>query len=147
VFLGARHIEALRHNQRLSGALTAVTAAVVGVIANRSVFFSIDTVFADTHRYQAGPIDLTGPVRHIISPRALTITALAFVLVFRYNSASYACSASAPPQAAPSTSPPTAKSHPARTDRAVRVDGSGRRSRWIMRSDRVVRKGFPSPRS
>ena len=85
VFLGAPHIEALRHNQRISAALTGVTAAVVGVIANLSVFFSIHTLFSETRRHRSGPIDITGPVWHTLSPRALAITALAFVLVFRYK--------------------------------------------------------------
>jgi chromate transporter len=85
VFLGAPHIEALRHNTRISAALTGITAAVVGVIANLSVFFSISTLFSETRRHRTGPIDITAPVWHTFSPRALTITALAFVLVFRYK--------------------------------------------------------------
>lgn len=85
VFLGAPHIEALRHNHRISAALTGITAAVVGVIANLSVFFSIHTLFSATRRTQTGPIDITAPVWHTLSPRALGITALAFVLVFRYK--------------------------------------------------------------
>jgi chromate transporter len=85
VFLGAPHIEALRHNRRITAALTGITAAVVGVIANLSVFFSINTLFGETHRYRSGPFDITGPVWSTISPRALAITALAFVLVFRYK--------------------------------------------------------------
>ncbi len=85
VFLGAPHIEALRNNQRLSAALTGITAAVVGVIANLSVFFSINTLFGETRRHRSGPVDITLPVWHTLSPRALAITALAFVLVFRYK--------------------------------------------------------------
>jgi chromate transporter len=85
VFLGAPHIEALRHNHRISAALTGIMAAVVGVIANLSVFFSIHTLFSETRRHRTGPIDITAPVWHTISPRALAITALAFVLVFRFK--------------------------------------------------------------
>jgi chromate transporter len=85
VFLGAPHIEALRHNQRITAALTGVTAAVVGVIANLSAFFSINTLFSETRRHRSGPIDITGPVWHTLSPRAIAITALAFVLVFRFK--------------------------------------------------------------
>lgn len=50
VFTGAPYIERLQGNKRLSGALTFVTAAVVGVVLNlsivfgRSVFFSLETV-------------------------------------------------------------------------------------------------------
>jgi chromate transporter len=39
IFLGGPHIEQLRDQPRLSAALTAITAAVVGVILNLSVQF------------------------------------------------------------------------------------------------------------
>ena len=83
VFLGAPHIEGLRHNTKLSAALTGITAAVVGVIANLSIYFSIHTLFSRTSIHSAGPIRITGPVWSTISPRALFVTLLAFVLVFR----------------------------------------------------------------
>lgn len=85
VFLGAPHIEGLRHNTALSAALTGITAAVVGVIANLSVFFSIHTLFTDTRTHDWGPIHVTGPVWSTISLQAVAVTALAFVLVFRYK--------------------------------------------------------------
>lgn len=85
VFLGAPHIERLRHNTRLSAALTGITAAVVGVIANLSVFFSIHTLFAATRTHDWGPFHLTGPVWSTISLRSLTVAALAFLLVFRFK--------------------------------------------------------------
>jgi chromate transporter len=46
VFLGAPLIEALARNRALEGALAAVTAAVVGVIANLALWFSLHVVFA-----------------------------------------------------------------------------------------------------
>ena len=49
IFLGAPYIERLRHNRALAGALTGITAAVVGVIANLAVYFAINTLFAATH--------------------------------------------------------------------------------------------------
>lgn len=85
VFLGAPHIEGLRHNTTLSAALTGITAAVVGVIANLSVFFSIHTLFTETRTHDWGPIDITGPVWSTISVQAVAVTALAFLLVFRYK--------------------------------------------------------------
>lgn len=85
VFLGAPHIEGLRHNTTLSAALTGITAAVVGVIANLSVFFSIHTLFTDTRTHDWGPIHITGPVWSTISLQAVSVTVLAFVLVFRYR--------------------------------------------------------------
>ena len=47
IFLGAPHIEQLRGNQRLTSALTAVTAAVVGVILNLAVWFGLHVLFPD----------------------------------------------------------------------------------------------------
>jgi chromate transporter len=85
VFLGAPHIEGLRQNTKLSAALTGITAAVVGVIANLSIFFSIHTLFTETRTHDWGPIHITGPVWSTISIRAVSVTALAFVLVFRHQ--------------------------------------------------------------
>ena len=51
IFLGAPYIEGLRGNRRLAEALEAVTAAVVGVIANLAVTFAVHTLF---ERVQGG---------------------------------------------------------------------------------------------
>ena len=83
VFLGAPHIERLRHNTTLSAALTGITAAVVGVIANLSIFFSIHTLFDRTRSIDQGPIQLTAPVWSTLNLPALAVTTLAFVLVLR----------------------------------------------------------------
>ncbi|MGV7636932.1 chromate transporter, partial [Mycobacterium kansasii] len=48
VFLGAPYIERLRNNKALSAALTGITAAVVGVIANLALYFAFHTLFAET---------------------------------------------------------------------------------------------------
>ena len=85
VFLGAPHIEGLRRNTKLSAGLAGITAAVVGVIANLSIYFSIHTLFADTRRHRWGPVHLTAPVWSTVSSRAVVVTLLAFVLVFRYK--------------------------------------------------------------
>jgi chromate transporter len=85
VFLGAPHIEGLRHNRKLSAALAGITAAVVGVIANLSIYFSIHTLFTDTRLHDWGPVHLAAPVWSTLSIRAVIVTALAFVLVFRYQ--------------------------------------------------------------
>ena len=62
--LGAPNIEGLRHNTKLTAALAGVTAAVVGVIANLSIFFSIHTLFKETQAYDWRPIKITrGPLR------------------------------------------------------------------------------------
>jgi chromate transporter len=85
VFLGAPHIEGLRHNNKLSAALAGITAAVVGVIANLSIYFSIHTLFAATQRHDWGVIHLAGPVWSTLSWRAVFVMLLAFALVFRFK--------------------------------------------------------------
>ncbi len=85
VFLGAPHIERLRHNAKLSAALAAVTAAVVGVIANLSVYFAVNTLFDSTSTYDRRPFHVSCPVWSSIDVRAVVVALLAFVLVFRFS--------------------------------------------------------------
>ena len=61
VFLGAPYMEKLRGNTALSAALTGVTAAVVGVIANLGVYFAVHTLFAATTPFTWGPLTLQIP--------------------------------------------------------------------------------------
>jgi chromate transporter len=56
IFAGAPFIEQLRSNQRLSGALAAITAAVVGVILNLTVWFALHVLFAGIVEVRAGPL-------------------------------------------------------------------------------------------
>jgi chromate transporter len=56
IFAGAPFVEQLRSNQRLSGALAAVTAAVVGVILNLTVWFALHVLFAGVTEQRAGPL-------------------------------------------------------------------------------------------
>ena len=83
IFLGAPHVEALRHNERLASALTGLTAAVVGVIANLALYFALHTLFEDVDRRSWGPIRLQVPDLITFVPEAAAVTALAFVLLFR----------------------------------------------------------------
>src|SRR5262245_51194641 len=56
IFAGAPFIEQLRSNERLSGALAAVTAAVVGVILNLTIWFALHVLFARVEEVRAGPL-------------------------------------------------------------------------------------------
>ncbi len=82
ILLGAPYVERLRGNRALSTALTGITAAVVGVIANLAVYFALHTLFADTNRVTAGPLDFEYPVLESIQWASLAITALGCALVF-----------------------------------------------------------------
>lgn len=74
IFLGAPYIEWLRGRRALSDALTAITAAVVGVILNLTVWFSLHTLFAEVHRMALGPLRLWIPEWRTLDPVALLIT-------------------------------------------------------------------------
>jgi chromate transporter len=56
IFAGAPFVEQLRSNQRLSGALAAITAAVVGVILNLTIWFVLHVLFANVTEARAGPL-------------------------------------------------------------------------------------------
>lgn len=61
IFAGAPFIERLTHMPRLSGALAAITAAVVGVIANLSLWFALHVLFASVPEFGLGPLRLSLP--------------------------------------------------------------------------------------
>jgi chromate transporter len=50
IFLGAPYIEKFRNNQKISSALSGITAAVVGVVLNLAVWFGMDVIFPETGR-------------------------------------------------------------------------------------------------
>ena len=82
IFLGAPYVERLRGNRSLSAALTGVTAAVVGVIANLALYFAVHTLFAETRTIDSGPLDLVVPVWGSYVWESFALTALACGLVF-----------------------------------------------------------------
>jgi chromate transporter len=82
IFLGAPYVERLRGNRSLSAALTGVTAAVVGVIANLAVFFAVHTFFSRTRDVTAGPLDAVVPVWSSYVWESLGIAAVALALIF-----------------------------------------------------------------
>ncbi|WP_233195242.1 chromate efflux transporter [Cryobacterium sp. M91] len=83
IFLGAPHIERLRGNRQLSGALTGITAAVVGVIANLAVFFAFNILFSETFRLDSGPLQLQLPVLSSVSILPLAVAVVAGVLMLK----------------------------------------------------------------
>ncbi|MFD6444359.1 chromate efflux transporter [Promicromonospora sp. NPDC060204] len=82
IFLGAPYVERLRGNRTLSAALTAITAAVVGVIANLALYFTTHTLFADSTTWTAGPLSLDVPDLTSLDLVALGIAVLAALLLF-----------------------------------------------------------------
>ncbi len=85
IFVGAPYVERLRGNRALAGALSAITAAVVGVILNLAVWFALHTVFAETRPFTAGPVSFDLPVPSSLNPWALALAAAAVLAVFRFK--------------------------------------------------------------
>ncbi|MBO3742720.1 chromate efflux transporter [Actinoplanes flavus] len=82
ILLGAPYVERLRGNTALSAALTGITAAVVGVIANLGLYFAVHTLFAETGTITAGPLNMQIPHLETIRWTPLAITVIASVLIF-----------------------------------------------------------------
>ena len=82
IFLGAPFVERLHDQPRLKGALAGVTAAVVGVIANLTLWFGLRVIFAEVNRMPLGPAAIDVPVLSTLQPAALGLALLAAVLLF-----------------------------------------------------------------
>jgi chromate transporter len=85
IFLGAPFIETLRGNKGLAGALTAITAAVVGVILNLSIWFALHTVFRETTPVRSAGLSFDMPVLSSIDFTALVLAVAAALAIFRFN--------------------------------------------------------------
>jgi chromate transporter len=85
IFLGAPYIEVLRGNQALSGALTAITAAVVGVILNLAIWFGIHTIFGNVHAVDWGPFRFDAPEWGSVNGWALLLAGAAIIAMFRWH--------------------------------------------------------------
>ena len=83
IFLGAPFMEGLRSYRALSAALSAVTAAVVGVILNLAIWFALHVIWREVARVGFGPLTLELPVAGSIDWAAAALAALAFYAVFR----------------------------------------------------------------
>jgi len=82
VLVGAPYAEHLRHRRGAQAALASITAAVVGVILNLAVWFSLQTLFGRTARVEAGPLRLLVPeVSTLDLPAALLAGAALFVML------------------------------------------------------------------
>ncbi len=85
IFAGAPYVERLIHMPRLSGALHAITAAVVGVILNLSLWFSAHVFFREIDVLSAGPVQTIRPVLSSLDPLAAAIACVAaYLLLHRH---------------------------------------------------------------
>jgi chromate transporter len=82
IFAGAPYIERITAAPRLSSALSTVTAAVVGVIGNLSVWFALHVIFRHVEERALGPVRLIVPELSSIDPLVVALSLLAVVLLF-----------------------------------------------------------------
>jgi chromate transporter len=85
IFLGAPYVEALRANKAIAAALTAITAAVVGVIMNLAVWFALHVVFRELRAFDAWGLHLELPVFASIDWRAAILAAAAMIAMLRFR--------------------------------------------------------------
>lgn len=85
IFVGAPYIERLRGNIGLAGALSAITAAVVGVILNLSIWFALHTLFRQTVPVHAFPLNFDMPVLTSVDIPALLLSIAAATAIFRFK--------------------------------------------------------------
>ena len=82
IFVAAPYIERLRATPWLAGALSAITAAVVGVILNLTIWFAVHVLFGRLHEVVVGPLRATLPDIGSANLAAILLSALAAVLLF-----------------------------------------------------------------
>jgi chromate transporter len=85
IFLGAPFIEQLRESKILSAALSAITAAVVGVILNLAVWFALHVVFREVGVFQDYGLNLVLPDPKTLDIIALTLVVTAMIAVFWFR--------------------------------------------------------------
>ena len=85
IFAGAPYIEWITHQPRLKGALTAITAAVVGVILNLAIWFALHVFFARIMLVKVGPLQLWTPSLSTLDWRVVVLSALSAVLLLKQH--------------------------------------------------------------
>src|SRR5262245_4806083 len=85
IFLGAPFVEVLRGNKALNGAMSAITAAVVGVVLNLAIWFAIHTVFRETIPVHQLALNFDAPKLSTVDPWALALSVSAAVAIFRFK--------------------------------------------------------------
>lgn len=85
IFVGAPYIDWIGSQPRLRGALTAITAAVVGVILNLSIWFALHVFFAEVSVQHYGLLVLWQPEPGSLDWRVVALTLLSALLLFRFR--------------------------------------------------------------
>ena len=83
IFSGAPYLDWISAQPRLNGALKAITAAVVGVILNLSLWFALHVIFGTVNKTQIGILRLWLPEPATLNWQALVLIALSALLLLR----------------------------------------------------------------
>lgn len=90
IFLGAPYVERLRENRRLSAALSAITASVVGVILNLAIWFALHTLFQSVGTTSILGVSVLTPHFETIDLRALAVAGIACAMTFWWKRGTFA---------------------------------------------------------
>ena len=85
IFAGAPYIEWIIDRPRWHGALSAITAAVVGMILNLSLWFALHVFFADLSTWNYWAFKLLLPTWETLNWQVVALTLLCAVLLFKYR--------------------------------------------------------------
>ncbi|MDA1165500.1 MAG: chromate transporter, partial [Planctomycetota bacterium] len=85
IFLGAPYIEYLRGQRTLNAALSVITASVVGVILNLSIWFALHTLFGTVREEHLSGARLLVPDWSTLDVPALLIATGAFLAIFVFK--------------------------------------------------------------
>jgi chromate transporter len=85
IFAGAPFVEALRGNRRLAAALASVTAAVVGVVLNLSIWFALHVLFGRVDELRIGPLRLLVPEFASLDFASAALAVGAALALFRFH--------------------------------------------------------------
>ena len=85
IFVGAPYIDRIAAQPRLSGALSAITAAVVGVILNLSIWFALHVTFATVERHEIGPVQLWLPDPASVDLSVIALAAVSGFLLLKLH--------------------------------------------------------------
>ena len=85
ILLGAPYVERMRYNRYASAALSTITAAVVGVVLNLTVWFGVHVLFGKVNTFGFEHLRLLVPDPASIDLAALAIAVIAAVGLLRYR--------------------------------------------------------------
>ena len=85
IFAGAPYIEWICAQSRLKGALTGITAAVVGVILNLSIWFALHVIFAKVTATKYGSALIWQPDLITYDWKVIALSILCGVLLFKFH--------------------------------------------------------------